>query len=1398
MKNIEEFMEIINYGFQAVKKTKVNKKKSKELLETIRTAMSKENDIFKIWDIYDEQVGRAYGTELQPILIELRDRFEVSIIQSEIERLEEIFKHSRNEGWREWLSIIAEAVSYFRLKFCIALCEKAFLYPAQKSKIVEKLKNAIKLAQHQRWAESYYLFEFLARHDFLSKETRAKLLTTQGQIQLFHFLKSEKAKELLDKAEQLSPNEGRVLCGIGEYWLNQKQFEKALPYFERSIEIEAEASLSYTGMGEYYEKLEELDEAEKWYKDAIEKSCGNTAGYMNLLNLYGRKEYFSSHESDIPTLVQQASKVTTEGIYSIYISAGYVYQINNRFEDAHIWYDFAIKMDETRLGGYISKGECYAIEGNFEQALVNFQTAIQLAPEAVDGYLKLAWLYEDRMIWEDALEWYKKCIPLRPEWEGLIRSKIGEMNLKLLKYKDAKKELIKALKIDNNDLALKVIHDLADTYYRNLNDTEAAQNIFDDILQILGESYKARYYNRIGVMKYYFDKNVEAIEAYGKAIDIEPETAVFHSNLALAYRNLKNWDRAEEELKLAYEIDNNIDDFNKEMSILLNARGNQQYHLANYKEAIEDYQQAVEFDSSDDIIYSNLGGAWESLNETGRWFEAIDNAINAYQSAYKIEPDIRYENNIKSLKQKKEFAKYYGEEALDWKPVVTPIVVEVAADLTPYMEGDMGSTMSVELERNTTEMRERIFNQFGVKIPGIRYRGNETDLSYGSYLIMINEIPVEIGYIIQGKRFFPGPPEELNKFDIDCEIANNPQQGDEGCWIDQNELEKMEKNGFELWNVVEYIIRHLETVIRKNLMEFIGHQEIMNNLKTENIEIYEELKNNTNKITAFTAVCRALVSEEAPIKPIGKIYEKFDKLYSKNYNPVNIVEKIRSIPEIRSNLSGNGKKYSFFQLGKRFEKEFKNSICKENSHQFLALEPIRCQDFLNVVRDKIEGDNNFGLVVQSAELRPFIKLFFELEYPDIQVLSRKELMKDFDNNIVGEIELEVEPERKTRNFIRNRIKTINDVPAKADESEKIAINVFVPDNITVELANADDMTIEEMFELMRAGLFYELGIFLPEVHLEIDDNLGTDEFRFQLNNLQLPVFKGLKKDESLVNDTVDRLRVFNIKGKEAINPVNGSECTIVQHREEILDKLRSAGLMTWGPAGFLVLTLASEIRKNAAMFQTIKVTKYILDFLRVSNPDLIDTALKQFSVEKICCVARDLLDEDISVRDFKNILESMLSIRGTSDIDLIEYIVFFSLAEKLCLVSENKELDDLSIIDYSNFVRMSFKKYISNKYAGGSNTLTVYLLDPELERRISYIDEQPLSDDEYSMLKKAFSDKVGHVSLSVPNPVILTTLGIRRKLRKLIEKDISNLPVLCYQELSPEINMQAIDRISWY
>jgi type III secretion protein V len=108
----------------------------------------------------------------------------------------------------------------------------------------------------------------------------------------------------------------------------------------------------------------------------------------------------------------------------------------------------------------------------------------------------------------------------------------------------------------------------------------------------------------------------------------------------------------------------------------------------------------------------------------------------------------------------------------------------------------------------------------------------------------------------------------------------------------------------------------------------------------------------------------------------------------------------------------------------------------------------------------------------------------------------------------------------------------------------------------------------------------------------------------------------------------------------------------------------------------------------------------------------------------------------------------------------------------------------------------------SHKYSNGQNVLAAYLLAPSVEDTVRGAIRQT-SGGSYLALDPAVSRKllekikatVGDIGMMAARPVMLTSMDIRRYMRKMIEQELYELAVVSYQELTSEINIQPLAKI---
>jgi type III secretion protein V len=113
-------------------------------------------------------------------------------------------------------------------------------------------------------------------------------------------------------------------------------------------------------------------------------------------------------------------------------------------------------------------------------------------------------------------------------------------------------------------------------------------------------------------------------------------------------------------------------------------------------------------------------------------------------------------------------------------------------------------------------------------------------------------------------------------------------------------------------------------------------------------------------------------------------------------------------------------------------------------------------------------------------------------------------------------------------------------------------------------------------------------------------------------------------------------------------------------------------------------------------------------------------------------------------------------------------------------------------------VRKTLRRYLSHKCTRGSNTLVAYLLDPGgIELRIveHLKQEHTLDPAELESIRAAIEREADHLAPTVQQPAILTTSTVALFLRRELTTNLPTLPVLSYDELSPDMNIQPLARI---
>lgn len=313
--------------------------------------------------------------------------------------------------------------------------------------------------------------------------------------------------------------------------------------------------------------------------------------------------------------------------------------------------------------------------------------------------------------------------------------------------------------------------------------------------------------------------------------------------------------------------------------------------------------------------------------------------------------------------------------------------------------------------------------------------------------------------------------------------------------------------------------------------------------------------------------------------------------------------------------------------------------------------------------------------------------------------------------------------------------------------------------------------IEEMIPKMRHALYQDLGVRFPGVHIRTEaPHLEDNEYSILLN--EVPIVRGrIVENSVLTNETEVALRRYNLPFTTSKNAISGAALWV---ENQYVDVLNKAHIKYWKPLSVIILHLSQFYKHYAADFLGIQEVRVILEFIEKSYPDLVKEVTRLVPLQKLTEILKRLVQEQVSIKDLRTILESLSEWAQT-------------------------EKDTILLTEY---VRSSLKRYISYKYSMGQTVLSVYLIDPEIEDMVRGATKQTtagsylaLDPDSVQLILHAMRQMIVPTPPGGQPPVLLTAIDVRRFVRKLIEGEFPDLPVVSYQEIVPEIRTQPLGRI---
>ncbi|OLA72774.1 MAG: hypothetical protein BHW62_09250 [Acinetobacter sp. CAG:196_36_41] len=323
---------------------------------------------------------------------------------------------------------------------------------------------------------------------------------------------------------------------LGETFEKMKLFPSALEAYSKGLEKTSQGNLFYQKMGDLSLECNDIEASLECYKKAYELNPSDREVLIKLATI--NQTYF-------PEKVD-----TTIDYYNTLL-------------------EFGIDMDKI----YYELGHLYLNKSDKINAVSAFKLAQELNPENPYYNNSLAYAYIKAELYDDAIEYYQLAIKLNPdaEWTSIVCHALGAIYAEVKNNFDAAEATFNAgmvLDPKNVDIQLS----LGDLYMAQ-GDLDKAIKTYCDAISVEPENYLT--YAKTGLALWEKDYLEEAIVAFHKSIELNPEFEIAQNNLGVVYLD----------------------------------------GIGDPKESIEYFKNAININPNYTLAYFNLGRAYQATGD---------------------------------------------------------------------------------------------------------------------------------------------------------------------------------------------------------------------------------------------------------------------------------------------------------------------------------------------------------------------------------------------------------------------------------------------------------------------------------------------------------------------------------------------------------------------------------------------------------------------------------------------------------------------------------------------------------------------------------------------------------------------------------------------------------------
>ncbi|MCM2674724.1 flagellar biosynthesis protein FlhA [Alkalicoccobacillus plakortidis] len=303
--------------------------------------------------------------------------------------------------------------------------------------------------------------------------------------------------------------------------------------------------------------------------------------------------------------------------------------------------------------------------------------------------------------------------------------------------------------------------------------------------------------------------------------------------------------------------------------------------------------------------------------------------------------------------------------------------------------------------------------------------------------------------------------------------------------------------------------------------------------------------------------------------------------------------------------------------------------------------------------------------------------------------------------------------------------------------------------------------------MIRRQMAIELGMIVPVIRIRDNIQLQANEYVIKIKGNEIA------KGEVLLDHYMAMSPGFedeSIVGVETIEPAFGLAALWIG--EDMKEKAEMSGYTVVDPPSVVSTHLTEIIKRHAHELLGRQETRQLIDHLKETYPVLVEeTTPALLSIGDVQRVLTNLLKENVSIRNLPMIFETLADYgQLTKDMDLL-----------------------------TEYVRQSLSRQISTQVSTKNEPLYVVTLSGSVEKivadSVQQTDHGPFLSMDQAHSQKILDSAVeetNRLSQMGQTPVLLCSPAVRMYVRQLLERYLPNVPVLSYNELEVDVEVQSV------